>query len=677
MAGETGDLLPTLDLLCAPKKLAREKGEEQLRLLELTQANLTYLCQWIPDKLEGLSNWEDVHGGLTVACFLLKNLSDDQLRALHILHELENRVLECHENVEFRVRIAAGHLMGLLCFRCGLVTFKRFLPSVIEGITTNLERSPDAPATESESSLRELIIAKERDVNMSRSSLSVFHDTAGWKNLETWMKCLQEMVVSLKPEDFVQIDRSQILDLVFKATNHVNRFVRETGYEVLATVIHGHGCYKNPAETEANYLKVAQQILKGLSDNWCQVRMAASRAVRTFFEVPPPPEHSATDVYPILLPAMCLNRYYVAEGVRLYSQETWCRVTKGEGKKLIGIYLDAVVDYYTQQATADNPTVREVSCTSISEIVSKLSPDLMRSHILKVLTALLICFDDTSWSARDAACAALGTLVSKFPEETKAAGYKNLLADQFLRNLSDSIPSVRDTAAYSIANILKSISDPELIQLYRKHIDTQLANIRDQPADSHGVEPTRSQGPGLSWCVISRSGADAHDARHTDQTMYSCGSLAPTGFKASERPAGLNQRPTEPWEHADGALRLIGQIAECSPQIFTDDLVDKMLKACEYKHYTHYPYLLDTACNVVIQLYKGLEKPRFKRHLDNLLILLTNAFESQLPLAILACKETLEFLSAHVGPNVIRGRIENHLDARVPRALLGLLPSAA
>ncbi|GAA51048.1 soluble guanylate cyclase 88E [Clonorchis sinensis] len=215
------------------------------------------------------------------------------------------------------------------------------------------------------------------------------------------------------------------------------------------------------------------------------------------------------------------------------------------------------------------------------------------------------------------------------------------------------------------------------VSLYRKHIDTQLANIRDQPADSHGVEPTRSQGPGLSWCVISRSGADAHDARHTDQTMYSCGSLAPTGFKASERPAGLNQRPTEPWEHADGALRLIGQIAECSPQIFTDDLVDKMLKACEYKHYTHYPYLLDTACNVVIQLYKGLEKPRFKRHLDNLLILLTNAFESQLPLAILACKETLEFLSAHVGPNVIRGRIENHLDARVPRALLGLLPSAA
>ncbi|KER19831.1 hypothetical protein T265_11497 [Opisthorchis viverrini] len=568
-----------------------------------------------------------VHGGLTVACFLLKNLSDDQLRALQILQELENRVLECHENVEFRVRIAAGHLMGLLCFRSGLVTFKRFLPSVIEGITTNLERSPDAPATESESSLRELIIAKERDVNMSRSSLSVFHDTAGWKNLETWMKCLQEMVVSLKPEDFVQIDRSQILDLVFKATDHV--------------------------------------------------RMAASRAVRTFFEVPPPPEHSWTDVYPILLPAMCLNRYYVAEGVRLYSQETWCRVTKGEGKKLTEIYVDAVVDYYTQQATADNHTLREVSCTSISEIVSKLSPDLMRPHILKLLTALLICFDGTSWSTRDAACAALGTLVSKFPEETKAAGYKNLLADQFLRNLSDIIPSVRETAAYSIANILRSVSDPELIQLYRKHIDTQLANIRDQPADSHGVEPTRSQTPGLSWCVISRSGADAHDARHTDQTMYSCGSLAPTGFKAIERPVGLNQRPTEPWEHADGALRLIGQIAECSPQIFTDDLVYKMLTACEYKHYTHYPYLLDTACNVVIQLYKGLEKTRFKRHLDNLLILLTTAFESQLPLAVLACKETLEFLSTHVGPNVIRGRVENHLDDRVPRALSGLLPSAA
>lgn len=36
--------------------------------------------------------------------------------------------------------------------------------------------------------------------------------------------------------------------------------------------------------------------------------------------------------FPILLPGMCLNRYYVAEGVRLYSQETWRLVMGDDGR---------------------------------------------------------------------------------------------------------------------------------------------------------------------------------------------------------------------------------------------------------------------------------------------------------------------------------------------------------
>ena len=120
---------------------------------------------------------------------------------------------------------------------------------------------------------------------MSRSSLSIFHDTAGWKHLETWMKCLQQMVVNLQPEDFVQVDRSQIFDLVFKAVDHVNRFVRETGYEVLATLILGHGCYKNPDSSQANYVSVARQLVKGLSDNWSQVTYRVKQCILFFLVV--------------------------------------------------------------------------------------------------------------------------------------------------------------------------------------------------------------------------------------------------------------------------------------------------------------------------------------------------------------------------------------------------------
>lgn len=40
---------------------------------------------------------------------------------------------------------------------------------------------------------------------------------------------------------------------------------------------------------------------------------------------------------------MAYIRYYVAEGVRLYSQETWRQVTGAEGKTLVEKYIDSVV----------------------------------------------------------------------------------------------------------------------------------------------------------------------------------------------------------------------------------------------------------------------------------------------------------------------------------------------
>lgn len=36
--------------------------------------------------------------------------------------------------------------------------------------------------------------------------------------------------------------------------------------------------------------------------------------------------------FPVLLPGMCLNRYYVAEGVRLYSQQTWALIMGDQGR---------------------------------------------------------------------------------------------------------------------------------------------------------------------------------------------------------------------------------------------------------------------------------------------------------------------------------------------------------
>ncbi|KAK4472238.1 hypothetical protein MN116_003509 [Schistosoma mekongi] len=671
------NLPSTLELLCAPKKLDRERGENHLNNMSLTHDEVKFVSSWIGEKLEGLSNWEDVFGGITAAIILLRNVDYQLLVNIGIVSKLEDKAIECHENFEFRVRIAAGQLMGSLCRHAGLSLFLRYLPAVIQGVTTNLERNTEAPVSEAELSLRELDLAKDRSTNSSRSSLSIFHDTAGWKNLETWMKCLQEMVSNISADDFIKVDRTVILELIFKAVQHINRFVRETGYDVLSTMISRHLCYTEPNSKDATYINVAIQLAKGLSDNWSQVRMAASRAVRTVFEVDPPPGYTRDNIYPILLPAMCLNRYYVAEGVRIYSQDTWCRVTQGEGRKLLSQNLIPAVDYYIEQSDADNHAVREASCASIAEIVTKLDSNLLLPCVNKLLDALTICFGDESWPVRDAACVALGSLISIFPNETRAAGYDDLMATQFLRNLSDSIPSVRDGAAKSIAAILKAVDDQKLIKHYVSHIVEKIDGLSKQPNESHGAESSRvsGKGPGASHVTV-HSGDAAHDSRHTDQVMYSCGSLAPKlqkGRKGGGCHDGLHQRASEPWEEADGAIRLIGQIAEVFPNLVTDDLIGQLVKGSEYRNYTHYPYFLETACDVIVQLCKYLSKPQFKKHMDVFLEVLAAAVNSKLPLTVDAASECLKFIGNRFGPSVLRGRIENHINAFVPENLLELL----
>uniref|UniRef100_A0A1X7T4L7 Tubulin-specific chaperone D C-terminal domain-containing protein n=1 Tax=Amphimedon queenslandica TaxID=400682 RepID=A0A1X7T4L7_AMPQE len=95
------------------------------------------------------------------------------------------------------------------------------------------------------------------------------------------------------------------------------------------------------------------------------------------------------------------TRYYIAEGVRLYSQETWRQVTMGKGTQLVENYIDKVVSFYIKESEASNHAVREAACTCIAELGNKISPDAVRPHVSALVTALLDCFHDESWPVRD------------------------------------------------------------------------------------------------------------------------------------------------------------------------------------------------------------------------------------------------------------------------------------
>lgn len=96
-------------------------------------------------------------------------------------------------------------------------------------------------------------------------------------------------------------------------------------------------------------IKIAENLASGLADNWSQVRLGSSTATRKFFAVFEKNEERAK-FWRILLPPMCLNRYYLAEGVRLYSQANWKLIVGEMGPKLVEENVSHVVEYYISQS---------------------------------------------------------------------------------------------------------------------------------------------------------------------------------------------------------------------------------------------------------------------------------------------------------------------------------------
>ena len=84
-------------------------------------------------------------------------------------------------------------------------------------------------------------------------------------------------------DSFLQFINLDLLNLIFDTLSHDNRFVRETGYYLCASLARYGVCSSDNSDKQmANML--ASHLFTGLSDNWSQVRLAASVATRQFFQ---------------------------------------------------------------------------------------------------------------------------------------------------------------------------------------------------------------------------------------------------------------------------------------------------------------------------------------------------------------------------------------------------------
>ena len=97
----------------------------------------------------------------------------------------------------------------------------------------------------------------------------IFHESAGWRHLETTLKAVQMSINASNCLEKIATQDTAFIELVYRTLVHSNRFVRETGYQIVAELAQF-----------LNEERFVIQIARGLSDNWSQVRMAASQAAR-------------------------------------------------------------------------------------------------------------------------------------------------------------------------------------------------------------------------------------------------------------------------------------------------------------------------------------------------------------------------------------------------------------
>ncbi len=492
-------------------------------------------------------DWEAIAAGICLAAELVKRQNkeegldeDTRLRFIHV-------ALEHLEHSEVRVRNLVATLIkglgesGRVDKNAPLELYDKFFKDrLIQAIQGNFERTiPSLPN----------MFGGDREIALD--------DTTGWMALETSIILLRTFVQAIGRPFFDKGHWSPVLMrfICHGASKHLNRHVKEACFGLIDTVIREMGGQQDVKGGDDDVMKGCSLLMKefsevitiGLGDNWSQVRFAASVANRTLLGSLC--EADREERYLLLLPRMCLNRHYLAEGVKLYSQETWRMFLGANGVEAVTRYIESVVDYYVEVAEADNHVVREASCYSITELCLRISADTLSPHVPKLLNSLLVCFKDESWPVRDAACLTTGHLAAAYPDG--CTPHLEQLYNLWFKHLSEPIWTVREDSAESLALVCRTYGD-DALQRCMTWVRINLPKAKNQP----------SQGPEEALA------AQNNITLHTNNQRYSCGSLAPKLRKGGCSDCVVS-RPAWPWEYTDGALYMLRRLCEVSSIFFS------------------------------------------------------------------------------------------------------------
>merc|ERR1719219_3023610 len=226
----------------------------------------------------------------------------------------------------------------------------------------------------------------------------------------------------------------------------------DSGFKTCSSILRASSLGDLESQATVPGEELSDHLSTGLADVWPQVRLSATAATRDFLLCLP--ERERARHYPALLPRLCLNRYFPAEGVKVQAQSSWRAVCGERGRDLLLQHLSQTVLYYQASAGSDCPGVREAAAHCMTELVSKLEPAMVEPQVSGLLDSLSVCLEDEDWPVRDAASVAASAVLRHHPGQ----GRERLasILPVFLRHLGDQVSSVRQGAAISLANTVRA-----------------------------------------------------------------------------------------------------------------------------------------------------------------------------------------------------------------------------
>ena len=366
------------------------------------------------------------------------------------------------------------------------------------------------------SSIQQKMIRSEnkRPTTLGNEAYIPLDDTTGWHSLETLILAFIEIITVRGISVFftTQIELLQFAGnlLLLEGGKHINRHVRQKVLQFICCiynnkpVFHVNNDNDNInidmiKEVEILYCRGSVEcIALGLQDNWSQVRLAATIAARSMFNCyaiiddlidethrQQLPIHSI-EIASNIIPRLCMNRFYVADGVKTLANETWRLVVGMHGRGILCSVINPTLQYYCDMSQCSSHMVSEAACFALSELACKLPFDFVAPKFSHILDALELCIMDDSWPVQDAACLSLADTIPLYISVDLVRNRVPGILTSYVKLLTSKIWSVRDNSARAIGKLLKVLKGSlyiETMKTLKNHLKEHLSKVMNQEAD--------------------------------------------------------------------------------------------------------------------------------------------------------------------------------------------------